>query len=186
MDETPSNDWLVRQRIPRALLLGAIAASGATLIAWLGGSRALRPVTRIVAAAAQVADVGDFSRRLPEVEHDPEVAHLTATFNRLIARVDHALTTQQQFVADTSHELRTPLTTISGNLQLLQHARDVGTPECAEILADTRDEVARMSRLVRDLLLLAETGEPTSLQKRLVRLDVLTREVIERIAGPDA
>ncbi len=182
----PYDEGLILQRIPRALVLGAFAVGVAALVAWVAGSRALRPLTAIVDAAAHLADVGEFSQRLPETEHDPEVAHLTATFNRLIARVDRALATQQQFVADTSHELRTPLTTISGNLQLLQRT-DVGAaPECAEILGDTREEVARMSRLVRDLLLLAESGEPTSMERRLVRLDLIARDVAQRYAGARA
>jgi two-component system, OmpR family, sensor kinase len=179
----PYDEGLILQRIPRALVLGAFAVGLAALVAWVAGSRALRPLTAIVDAAAHLADVGEFSQRLPETEHDPEVAHLTATFNRLIARVDRALATQQQFVADTSHELRTPLTTISGNLQLLQRTGVGAAPECAEILGDTREEVARMSRLVRDLLLLAESGEPTSMERRLVRLDLIARDVAQRYAG---
>lgn len=186
LDNTPSDDWLILQRIPRALIVGAIAVGLAALLARLSGSRALRPLTTIVDAAAHLADIGDFSRRLPDVEHDPEVAHLTATFNRLIARLDRALAIQQQFVADTSHELRTPLTTISGNLELLQRISADATPECTEILADTRQEVGRMARLVRDLLVLAESGETTSMQRRLVRLDVITQNVVARVAGAHA
>jgi signal transduction histidine kinase len=185
LNDNPYDDWLILQRIPRALVIGALAAAVASLLAWLAGRRALRPLTAIVDAAAHLADAGELSRRLPEVEHDPELAHLTETFNRLIARLDRALATQQQVVADTSHELRTPLTTISVNLELLQRTT-VGTPERAEILADTRQEVARMSRLVRDLLLLAEDGEPTGLQRQLVRFDLLTRDVLEHVAGDRA
>lgn len=88
---------------------------------------------------------------------------------------------QRQFLYDTSHELRTPLTTLRGNLDLL--SRDLPAEERNEILAESREEVDRMARLVRDLLLLAETGseaappEPVS-----IRLDLLAREVAERVA----
>jgi signal transduction histidine kinase len=91
---------------------------------------------------------------------------------------------QRQFLYDTSHELRTPLTTLRGNLELL--ARDLPQEERAEILAESREEVDRMARLVRDLLLLAETGseaappEPVS-----IRLDLLAREVAERVADEE-
>src|SRR5262249_5019359 len=61
-----------------------------------------------------------------------------------------------QLLADTSHELRTPLTTIRGNLDLLERGLD--SAERDEVLHETRDEVDRMSRLVRDLLLLGEAG----------------------------
>src|SRR5919202_1263746 len=80
------------------------------------------PLGGLVTAADRLAEEGDFSRRLPEDPGDPEVAQLTATFNRLIQRLDEVLATQRQFVADTSHELKTPLTTINGNLDLLEQA----------------------------------------------------------------
>src|SRR5437763_959619 len=71
-------------------------------------------------------------------------------------RVEEVLDAQQQLLADTSHELRTPLTTIRGNLDLLH--RGIDGAERDEVLSDTREEVDRMGRLVRDLLLLAESG----------------------------
>jgi signal transduction histidine kinase len=91
---------------------------------------------------------------------------------------------QRQFLADTSHELRTPLTTLRGNLELL--GRDLPPEERDEILAESRDEVDRMARLVRDLLLLAETGAEAAPPEPLpIRLDLLAREVAERVAGDD-
>jgi signal transduction histidine kinase len=181
LDPTRDND-LVLDRLPRALIGGSGAVVvAAVLAAWLAGTRALRPLSRIVTAAAGVAEAGDFSRRLPVDPRDPEVARLTATFNRLIRRVDEVLAVQRQFVADTSHELRTPLTTINGNLELLEH--DLSFDERAETLQETREEVRRMARLIRELLLLAEVGEPGNRERRPVRLDVLAQAIVGRLGG---
>jgi signal transduction histidine kinase len=181
LDPTRDNE-LVLERVPRALILGTGAVLvAAGLAAWLAGTRALSPLTRIVTAAARVAEEGDFSRRVAEDPHDPEVAQLTATFNRLIERVDEVLTAQRQFVADTSHELKTPLTTVNGNLELLEH--DLSPEERGETLRETRQEVRRMSRLVRDLLLLAEVGEPGRRERHPVRLDQLTQAIVGRVTG---
>jgi signal transduction histidine kinase len=173
----PARDnYIVTERLPRALILGTIAVLfAACLAAWLAGTRALSPLNRIVSSAAQVAEEGDFSRRLPEDPRDPEVARLTHTFNRLIQRVDEVLAMQRQLLEDTSHELRTPLTTIKGNLDLL--GRDMTWQEHAEIVAETRQEVGRMSRLVRDLLLLAEIGEPAMHERRHIRLDHVVNDI---------
>jgi signal transduction histidine kinase len=181
----PARDnYIVTERLPRALLLGAVAVLvAASVAAWLAGTRALSPLNQIVSSAAQVAEEGDFSRRLPEDPRDPEVARLTHTFNRLIQRVDEVLAVQRQLVEDTSHELRTPLTTIKGNLELLEH--DMAWEDHVEIVAETRQEAARMSRLIRDLLLLAEIGQPGRHELRLVRLDLLARDVVEHLAGAD-
>ena len=175
------DNHVVLERAPRALILGTLAVLVAgALAAWLSGTRALSPLSRIVTAAARVAEEGDFSRRLTEDPHDPEVAKLIATFNRLIQRVDEVLAVQRQFVADTSHELRTPLTTVNGNLELLQE--DLSPVERAETLRETRAEVNRMSRLVRDLLL-AEVGEPGRRERHPVRFDLVIQAVVVRVTG---
>ncbi|MBV9325538.1 MAG: HAMP domain-containing histidine kinase [Chloroflexi bacterium] len=180
----PADDYLVVDRAPRALLLGVIAAgSGALLAGWLGG-RVLQGMTSVVATAAEMTVQGDFSRRLTEDQHDLEAAELTRTFNQLIERVDRVLAAQRQLMADTSHELRTPLTTISGNLELLGGA--LPESERAEVLRETRQEVARLTRLVRDLLLLAEIGETVSPERVDIRLDHLVNAVVDRLLPSEA
>jgi signal transduction histidine kinase len=187
-EDDPLALTLVSRHALRALVLGALAAGvAAFLAAWVAGARVLRPLGAIVNAAAQLARGGDFARRLPTDSRDPEVQQLTGTFNDLVARVDGVLTAQRQFLADTSHELRTPLTTVRGNLELLE--RELPAEERTEILTESRDEVDRMARLVRDLLLLAESDGGVAaapLEPVPVRLDLLTREVISRVAEGDA
>jgi len=179
----PARDnYIVAERLPRAILLGTGAALlAAVCTAWLAGTRALRPRNEIVSSAAEVAEQGDFSRRLQVDPRDPEVARLTHTFNRLIQRVDDVLATQRQLVEDTSHELRTPLTTIKGNLQLLEG--DMSWQDHSEVVAETRQEVARMSRLVRDLLLLAEIGQPARHEQRQIHLHELVQDVVRKFEG---
>jgi signal transduction histidine kinase len=187
-EDEPSIAAVLQAHAVRALVLGLAAAAVAALLASvLVGTRVLRPLTSIVDAAARLARDGDFARRLTNTSRDPEVAALTATFNGLIERVDRVLTTQRQLLADTSHELRTPLTTVRGNLDLL--ARDLPLSERAEVLAETREEVDRMARLVRDLLELAESTDGHGAAGRLdrvpLRLDLIVREVVERVAGAE-
>jgi signal transduction histidine kinase len=179
-DGNPDDNYLITERAPRVIVLGLVAAASAALLSgWLGG-RVLRGILFIISAAADMTDQGDFSRRLAEDSHDAETAELIRTFNRLIERVDRVLAAQRQLVADTSHELRTPLTTISGNLELLGGA--LPNSERAEVLDETRQEVSRLTRLVNDLLLLAEIGETVSPERLPVRLDLLAKSVIGRLA----
>jgi signal transduction histidine kinase len=111
-----------------------------------------------------------------------QLMRLRRTYMDMVARVDNVLKAQQQLLADTSHELRTPLTTVRGNLDLLE--RELPPRERGQILTETREEVDRMTRLVRDLLLLAESGSGELQLERLpLRLDLLTREVVSRMPG---
>jgi two-component system, OmpR family, sensor histidine kinase BaeS len=111
-----------------------------------------------------------------------QVARMRHAYAELVGRVEDILKAQQQLLADTSHELRTPLTTVRGNLDLLE--RDLPPSERTDILAETREEVDRIARLVRDLLLLAESdsGE-LQLERVPLRLDLLTRDVVGRSPG---
>jgi signal transduction histidine kinase len=183
-DGNPNDDYLVTQRAPRTIALGVIATTAAAASAgWLGG-RLLRGMTSIVSTVTELTERGDFSQRLASRSQDPDSAELTRIFNRLIERVDHVLAAQRQLVADTSHELRTPLTTIRGNLEFL--AGDLPEAERAEVLVETRQEVHRLSRLVDDLLLLAEIGERVRPERLPVRLDLLVQTVIARLPSAEA
>lgn len=73
------------------------------------------------------------------------------------------LTTQRQteavradFVANVSHELRTPLSTLVGFIETLQGPAREDTEAAERFLGIMRDQAARMSRLVEDLLSLSK------------------------------
>jgi two-component system sensor histidine kinase BaeS len=183
-DGNPGDNYMIAARAPRALVLGGLAACTAALLAgWLGG-RVLQGMTFIIASAAELTARGDFSQRLDERLRDRDAAALTRILNLLIERVDRVLTAQRQLVADTSHELRTPLTTIGGNLEFL--AGNLPEADRAEVLADTRQEVRRLGRLVDDLLILAEIGERVSPERAPVRLDLVVDAVVARLSVADA
>jgi two-component system OmpR family sensor kinase len=97
------------------------------------------------------------------------VGQLAATFNTMLTelestyrQVERALEAQKRFVGDASHELRTPLTTIRGNIELLRNDLPMDAQERTDILADTKEEVERLIRLVNQLLILAraDAGRP--------------------------
>jgi len=72
-------------------------------------------------------------------------------FNETLERLEGLFEMQRRFLADVSHELRTPLTTIQRNIDMI---RCMGEVDPLSLDAIT-SEVDRMTRLVRDLLLLA-------------------------------
>ncbi|HEX8731697.1 MAG TPA: HAMP domain-containing sensor histidine kinase, partial [Ktedonobacterales bacterium] len=98
---------------------------------------------------------------------------------------------QRQFAAAASHELRTPLAFVRSQLELVaRHARqaqpDTLAASLGEDLGDTVHEVDYMTRLVRDLLLMArDEGDHRSITWRPVDLRRLARDVAET-ARPSA
>jgi two-component system OmpR family sensor kinase len=172
--------------VARLLLsAGAFALALAVIVGWLLTRSALSPVARITETARHIAATGDYRRRLhvtpPRVGHGDELFFLAATFNDMIARLEHMLESQRRLLADTSHELRNPITIIRGNLALLRR-EGVPEPTRREAIVEADEEAARMSRLVGDLLLLAraDAGEPTTLEREPVDLAELVGEVVEQ------
>jgi signal transduction histidine kinase len=157
----------------------------AVVVGWLLTRAALSPVFRITETARHIAATGDYRQRLhvqpPRFGHGDELFFLAATFNDMIARLEHMLESQRRLLADTSHELRNPVTIIRGNLALLR--RD-GVPEStrSEAIVEAEEEAARMGRLVADLLLLAraDAGEMPTLQRERVELGELALEVADK------
>jgi two-component system OmpR family sensor kinase len=172
------------------LTAGLVALLLAVIVGWLLTRAALSPVARITETARHIAATGDYRRRLhvepPRFGHGDELFFLAATFNDMIARLEHMLESQRRLLADTSHELRNPITIIRGNLALL---RRESVPDATrhEAVVEAEEEAARMGRLVGDLLLLAraDAGEPPTLQREPVDLAELATEVVER-ARPQA
>lgn len=156
------------------------------LLSFMVGSviaaQALQPIDAISNAAKQITAADDLSKRIPYVGPSDELGQLTQTFNATLERLEKLFNVQRRFVADVSHELRTPLTTIQGNLDLIK--RYGNDPESLEAI---ESESKRMTRLVGDLLMLAQADAGRlPLREGPVELDAVTREVfrdMKLIAG---
>jgi two-component system OmpR family sensor kinase len=158
--------------------LFAITLEG--LAVWISTYRSLAPLGEVTKTALQITRADDLSRRIPyQGSDEDEVGQLIHAFNQTLSRLESLFNTQRRFMADVGHELRTPLTVIKGNVGLMQ--RMGATDE--ESLASIESEVDRLTRLVGDLLLLAqaESGK-IPLSKGLVELDTLLLEAFSQMS----
>jgi two-component system OmpR family sensor kinase len=143
------------------LIVGVAVALTASL-AWLYARGALRPLERVVEAAAAVRESRDLSRRVAHRGPADEIGRLRDTFNAMLAeletayeRLDRSNERLRQFLADCSHELRAPLTLILSNLDLVARMGATDPAFRERALADIRGEADRMARMVSQLLILA-------------------------------
>jgi signal transduction histidine kinase len=157
---------------------GVLSVALAALIGYLSASRALKPLKTITQTALQITRADDLSRRIPITNSGDEVGRLSAAFNETLERLENLFKAQRRFLADVSHELRTPLTAIRGNVDLLER---MGTAD-RESLRDIRSEAERMTRLVGDLLVLAQAESGNlPLAKAMVSLDTMLLEVAREV-----
>ena len=84
-----------------------------------------------------------------------EVHSVVAALNRLLERLSRALEGERRFTADAAHELRTPLAALASRIQLIQRSHAAMSPHLAADLQRLRDDVARSTAMVDNLLQLA-------------------------------
>jgi len=169
-----------QQTLLEVLLIGtAITIVAAGLAAWISSRQALHPLDNVTKTALQITSADDLSRRIPYTgSSKDEVGQLVAAFNQTLSRLENLFSTQRRFLADVGHELRTPLTVIKGNVGLMRKIKDFDE----ESLVTIEDEVDRLTRMVGDLLLLAqaESGK-IPLAHEVVELDTLLLEVLNQM-----
>ncbi|MBC7291053.1 MAG: HAMP domain-containing histidine kinase [Actinotalea sp.] len=163
------------QGLLRALSLSLVGVvptlTGILAVAvWLVLGRALHPVERMRAAAAQVARVGG-PGSLPVSPADDEIAALARTLNDMLDRLETASSRQRRFVADAAHELRSPLATLRASLEVAKE--HPGAYRSDELAEDLVGEVLRMQGLVDDLLLLARVGSAPRAREEVDLADVV-------------
>ncbi len=176
----------VRRDVRNLAAIMAAVGTAALIVSLAGGwwlvGRALRPVDRIGRTARRMSD-GDFSARIPLDRVETELEQLGGALNDAFARLSESLEQQRRFTADASHELRTPLATLLTETQTIL-SRDRDAASYRESLEVCRRAADRMRVVVERLLLLAraDAGEVT-MARQPVRLDTLTRRVVDDLSA---
>ncbi len=161
---TLARDILLAMVAPQVALLGI-----ASLLAWLGVSRGLKPLTDL-ASQIEARDHNNLSP-VPQTGLPREARVLAARINELLARLGSAIRAQKQFVADAAHQLRTPLAAVMLQVERAQRAPDSDTVRQA--LRALHRSVERAGRMTQQLLALARTDPEAVNAVQLKPLDLV-------------
>lgn len=159
--------------------LGALVLLG--VVAWFVAGRLLYPI-RLLREAASANTAADLSGRIPVTGHD-DVSELTRTINSMFDRLEDSFQSQRRLIDDVGHELKTPITIVRGHLELLDIAN---TDDLESTRTLAIDELDRMSTLVSEISLLAESGTPRFADPIEVDLRELTTSVVAKAQALDA
>ncbi|MDQ6954178.1 MAG: ATP-binding protein [Mariprofundaceae bacterium] len=161
------------------LIGGLLGFISIILSAWAGymmAKRALRPIEEIKKTAKAIAQ-GDLSQRLAGHAQEHEIEELVNHLNRMFEALESSFKSQKRFTADASHELRMPLTILKGEIEVaLRQSRTA--KEYEGLLKQHLDIVARMQRIVDDLLTLARADAGMlELEQKSLNLSFLLQDV---------
>jgi two-component system OmpR family sensor kinase len=176
----PSNE---REEISDLLTYGGAATLAVLLLAsaltWLIAGRVLRPVALLTDTARSISQ-SDLTHRI-DVRGGGQAAEMARSFNAMLDRLEAVFRSQREFVRDANHELRDPLTIIRGHLELM--GEDEGDEERRRTITILLDELDRVGRIVADLQLLTEAGQPGFLDLEWIDAELLSHELISKASG---
>ncbi len=157
-------------------VVGPVLVALVAALAWVLAGRALRPVHAVTSRVASITS-RSLDERLPEPRSSDEIAELARTMNGMLGRLEAATRSSRRLVSDASHELRTPVAVMRAELDVAQRSKEPDWPATAVVL---QDELGRLQDLVDDLLLLARADEQSAVDRRVVSLTDVVRDVTAR------
>jgi two-component system sensor histidine kinase MtrB len=168
------------REIATALGIGAaVTALIAAAIGWWTNRRLLRPLTRVAAAAGDIA-TGGLDTRMP-AETDPDLARLATSFNEMADAVQARLEREARFASDVSHELRSPITALSAAIEVLDSRRADLPDRSQQALDVVVTQVRRFDQMVMDLLELSRIDAgSTEIHREEINLDQLISRITHR------
>jgi two-component system OmpR family sensor kinase len=125
-------------------------------------SWSLAPLTRIIEVCRAIGR-GQYGDRARLPKGGDELGELGRAFDSMVQQVEATVGQRErseiltrQFAADASHELKSPLTVIAGYVDVLMRGGAEDRAQLERALAGIQREADRMSRLINDLLALAQ------------------------------
>ena len=167
------------ERLALIVALAALAAS-ALVISLLVRSlqQPLRQLTRGTRAVAK----GDFEYRAVPLAND-ELGQVTEAINHMVDSLGALERVKAELVSRVSHELRTPLVAmVETNRLLLDEIAGPVNHQQRRMLELHASAAERLSVMIRDLLDLSTLEANPALERDLVDLVPLTREIVDQLA----
>ena len=160
------------------LVVAAVAAVAVSLLlSWAVARTVTRPLAALTDAMKEIAATGDLARRLGPGQRVGRrgragcVARSFGTLTDSIARFQREASLRERLSAlgrlstVVAHEVRNPLMIIKGSLRALRR-EGAPTDEVREAAADIDTEVARLDRVVGDVLDFARPAADRGRQRR--------------------
>ncbi len=135
-----------------------MAVTAIVIIAGLMFSRrALLPISKVMNEVEGILPQ-KLDTRLQVPNQRDEIGRLTATFNKLLDRIEYAFRIQKTFVANVSHELKNPLTKISSQLEV-SLLKERSTLDYQSTIRSVLEDIQELTQLSNSLMELAKVSE---------------------------
>lgn len=129
--------------------------------AWWIVQRGLSPLRQFRQVASLIS-TQDLTHRISVDKLPQELGALAHGINFMLHRLDGGVQQLSQFSDDLAHELRSPISNLMGKAQVTL-SRERPPEEYKAVLECCTEELERVTRIVTDMLFLAQVSHPASL-----------------------
>ncbi|USD82356.1 ATP-binding protein [Bacillus safensis] len=148
------------------------------LIGYKSSNKVVQTINKMKEIAMEM-ESGDFSKRMAVTKKGDELNQLSRSFNKLSSTLEKVEQHRREFLANVSHELRTPLSYMKGYAEGIEE----GIIDQKKGMQIIQDEATRLSRLVHDLLDLAQLeGDSYPLTTEPIVFAQLIHDVLDQMA----
>jgi heavy metal sensor kinase len=145
---------ILRQRLISEMISVIVILLIASLLSQLFAKQVLSPINAIAETARNI-NYKDLSVRIKSEHGDVEIKGLVDALNEMMSRLEKSFRYIAEFSAHVSHELKTPLAILRGESELALRSKH-SEGEYRRVIQDNLEEIARMTKIVEDLLLLTK------------------------------
>jgi len=139
-----------------------------------------KPFKNINAAIARI-DRGHLTDEI-HMKGSSEVNVISASFNKMLDRINELENSRQLFVSNVSHELKTPMTSMKVLADSLLSQEDVPNEMYREFMQDMSNEINRENVIISDLLTLVKLDNPDmSMNISQVNINGLVESVLKLV-----
>lgn len=149
-------------------------------LGWYLASRALKPFEEVARTAEQITSE-NLSTQIVTERKEEEVQRLVQAFNSMVRRLNDSFQQMRKFNADAAHELRTPLSILQGENEVALRSPNL-PEEIRSVLASNLEELQRLTRIINDMLTLAEADAGSHLLARKpTNLKPMLEDLVEQM-----
>ncbi len=153
------------------MVLAILLGSGLTYYATGKAMKPLKELTENV----QGITIDTLSQPITVNDNSAELMELSASFNDMAHRLDHAYMLQKRFSADAAHELRTPLAVLQTKIDVFQKGNSHTKEEYDALISTLQKQILRLKHLSQSLL------EMTVVEDRSEWAEIELKELIEDV-----
>jgi signal transduction histidine kinase len=185
----------LRQLHTQLAATAVLAVLVAILLSYGIARTVTRPVETITSTMREMASSGDLSRRIPVQPdarwQDEDARVLATTFNSMTDSIERfqreaaqreRLSSLGRLSTVVAHEIRNPLMIIKTSLRALRR-EDAGPAQVAAAAKDIDEEIARLNRIVAEVL---DFARPIKFDVGPVDLNALAKDAVKAASAADA